>query len=183
MNRMLAASTTLLLGMSLLTAGLASPGRAAQDTAPTLVETVREATAPYADVAAAEAAGYLPMLGCVNGPTGGAMGIHYMHEALIGDGELAADKPEALLYEQRDGRLHFLGVEYLVLADAWDGRHDGPPILMGQLFNHVGAPNRYGNPAFYELHVWVGKPNPSGMFADFNPDVSCEAFTTDTESI
>jgi hypothetical protein len=40
----------------------------------------------------------------------------------------------------------------------------------------VGAPNRYGLPAFYELHVWAWKTNPSGMFADWNPRVSCEEF-------
>lgn len=162
--------------LSLAIVGPVAAKPAAQDATPTLVEAVKEATAPYADATAAAAAGYMPMLGCVNGPTGGAMGLHYMNPDLIGDGELAAEKPEALLYEQKDGKLQFLGVEYLVLADAWDGSHDGPPILMGQLFNYVGAPNRYGNPAFYELHVWAGKDNPSGMFADNNPNVSCAEY-------
>ena len=141
----------------------------------TLVAAVRQATSPYQDVAAAQAAGYAPMLGCVSGPQAGAMGEHYMNPALIGDGKLDPSKPEALLYEpQADGTSKFLGVEYLVLGDAWDSAHDGPPILMGQLFNYVGAPNRYGNPAFYELHVWAGQANPNGMFADFNPTVTCE---------
>ena len=38
----------------------------------------------------------------------------------------------------------------------------------------VGADNRYGIPAFYELHAWVWKDNPAGTFADYNPDVTCE---------
>jgi hypothetical protein len=46
-------------------------------------------------------------------------------------------------------------------------------MLMGQLFNYVGSPNRYGLPAFYELHVWAWQSNPDGVFADFNPQVSC----------
>ncbi len=50
---------------------------------------------------------------------------------------------------------------------------------MGQLFNYVGSPNRYGIPAFYELHVWGWENNPAGVFADWNAHVSCEAFTGD----
>jgi hypothetical protein len=44
---------------------------------------------------------------------------------------------------------------------------------MGQVFNYVGAPNRYRLPAFYELHVWAWRHNPAGMFADWNPNVAC----------
>jgi hypothetical protein len=138
------------------------------------VEAVRQATAPFPDPAAAEAAGYVHMLGCVSGPLDGAMGLHYVNADLVGDGELNAAHPEILIYAQQDGAMHFVGVEYLVLADAWEAKHEGPPILMGQLFNFVGAPNRYRNPPFYELHVWTGQDNPHGMFADWNPSVSCE---------
>jgi hypothetical protein len=44
---------------------------------------------------------------------------------------------------------------------------------MGQHFHYVGSPNRYGLPAFYELHVWAWRDNPNGTFADWNPKVSC----------
>ena len=50
---------------------------------------------------------------------------------------------------------------------------------MGQLFQYNSSPNRYGIPAFYELHVWAWKDNPDGMFVDWNPRVSCEEFTGD----
>ena len=51
----------------------------------------------------------------------------------------------------------------------------GPtPDLDGTLFNLVTAPNRYGLPDFYELHVWAWEPNPSGSFADWNTHVHCE---------
>ena len=177
MNRVTTLTMIGVLGLGLGTFGQAAPSRAAQEATPaptTLVEAVRQATAPYQDVQAALDAGYAPMLGCVSGPQSGAMGEHYMNGALIGDGELEASQPEALLYApQADGTVRLAGVEYLVLADAWDASHDGPPLLLGQLFNYVGAPNRYRNPAFYELHVWASQDNPNGMFADFNPTVSC----------
>jgi hypothetical protein len=105
------------------------------------------------------------------------MGIHYVNGDLVGDGELDAARPEALLYELRNGRLQITGVEYVVIAEAWDANHDTPPMLMGQMFNFVGSPNRYRLPAFYELHVWAWKHNSDGMFADWNPGVSCESFT------
>ena len=73
--------------------------------------------------------------------------------------------------------MNLLGVEYLVIAEAWDAAHDAPPVLEGQMFNLVGSPNRYGIPAFYELHVWAWRSNTAGLFADFNPKVSCRDYT------
>jgi hypothetical protein len=144
--------------------------------APTLVDTVRQVIAQYRDVAKAEKAGYAVLHGCVSGPQEGAMGVHYANGSLVGDGALDAMHPEALLYEFRDGRAQIVGVEYVVLADDWNAHHQAPPVLMGQLFNYSAAPNRFGIPAFYELHVWAGKTNPAGMFADWNPRVSCDSF-------
>lgn len=62
---------------------------------------------------------------------------------------------------------------------AGEAKHPTPPVLMGQLFNYSGAPNRFGIPAFYELHVWAGRNNPAGVFADWNTRVSCEEFVGD----
>ncbi len=108
------------------------------------------------------------------------MGIHYANADLIGDGALDGTKPELLIYEQKDGQLILVGVEFLVLAAQWDdpaaGHAPGAPVLQGQLFNYVGAPNRYGLDAFYELHVWAWLDNPNGPFADFNPAVSCDEY-------
>ena len=145
---------------------------------PTLVEEVRRSTARFNEVAAAEKAGYAPFLGCVSGPQEGAMGLHYVNGDLVGDGLLDAQRPEALMYEVKDGRLRFVGVEFIVLAEAWDAAHKKtPPTLMGQAFHFTPSPNRYGIPAFYALHVWAWKHNPHGMFVDWNPKVSCEGFT------
>ena len=51
---------------------------------------------------------------------------------------------------------------------------DERPALDGHLLNFVNAPNRYGLPAFYEIHVWAWEHNPVGSFADWNTHVSCD---------
>ena len=48
-----------------------------------------------------------------------------------------------------------------------------PPTLFGHEFHLVEAGNRYGLPAFYELHAWIWHHNPSGMFEDWNPHIDC----------
>ncbi len=179
--------TVLIIGLVLVLAmavtAVALAGRLNQaDPEQTLVEMVRQATDPYHDLAAAEAAGYGLFHGCVSSPTEGSMGVHMVNGALVGDGELDAMNPEAILYEPNNGRMQLVGVEYVVIADDWHANNDGPPVLMGQLFNYVSSPNRYGIPAFYELHVWAWQRNALGMFADWNPRVSCVEYTAESGS-
>lgn len=147
-----------------------------------LVQAVRQAGEPYKDVDNAIADGYGLFLGCVSVPQEGAMGIHYPNGTLVGDGMLDPMHPEVLVYELRNGRQSLIAVEYLVLADDWNTNNESPPVLMGQVFNYVGSPNRYGMPAFYELHVWAWKANPNGVFADWNPRVTCEEFNLEASS-
>lgn len=145
-----------------------------------LVAAVREATAQYQDVAQAVHDGYVPVLGCVSSPDDGSMGAHYLKPELLGDGAEDVAHPELLVYEpSHSGRLRLVAVEYLTLADLWDAGHtDGsPPILMGQLFNYTDGPNRFRLPAHYSLHVWAWKFNPKGVFAMWNPRVSCASYT------
>jgi hypothetical protein len=125
------------------------------------------------------AAGYEPVNGCVSGPNEGAMGLHFVKGDLVGDGQVDPEQPEALIYAPTKRGLELAGVEYLVLADAWHAANPGPPVLAGQLMHYVGAPNRYGLPGFYELHVWAWKPNPRGTFADWHPGVSCDRYVPD----
>jgi hypothetical protein len=143
------------------------------------VEQVRDATSAFRDVDAAVAAGYESLGACVSGPEEGAMGIHY-GGPFTNDGVLRVDQPDLLLYEQRGGRLRLLGVEYLQEVAGWTGP---PPVLAGQQFQFVDSPNRYGLGAFYELHVWAWKDNPSGSFADWNPDVSCDGYSGEPGSV
>jgi hypothetical protein len=139
-----------------------------------LVQTVRTATMQFANVNAATAAGYQPLFGCVSGPDQGAMGIHYINLALYGDGKLDATRPEALIYEPLNGGLVLVGVEYIVDAATWLSQNSSPPMLEGQAFQLVNSPNRYGLPAFFELHVWAWRDSPNGAFVDWNTRVSCE---------
>ena len=71
--------------------------------------------------------------------------------------------------------MRLVGVEFIVLADAWTKAHPAgpPPALDGNLLNYVDAPNRYGLPAFYEIHVWAWERNPMGSYADWNTHVTC----------
>ena len=143
-----------------------------------LVKIVREATERFQDVEAAKAEGYALQFGCVSGSDAGAMGMHFVNGPLVMDGELDATHPEIVIYEPLpNGRLKLIGADYLVLADAWNAKHASPPELMGQLFHLFDAPNRFGLPAFYTLHVWAWKENPTGTFVNWHTNVSCNAFS------
>jgi len=147
-----------------------------------LVSVVREATERFKDVAAAEAEGYFLQFGCVTGPDSGAMGLHYVNFPLVLDGELDPTKPEIVIYEPvGNGKVKMTGADYLVLADAWHAKHSGPPELMGQLMHLFEAPNRFGLPAFYTLHVWAWKENPTGMFVNWHSNISCDSFAGGTD--
>jgi hypothetical protein len=138
-----------------------------------LVEQVRDATDAFRHTIPGE---YQQFLGCVSGPEQGAMGVHFVNFALV-DGKPEVNAPEALIYEVKDGRARLVGVEYIVPVDAWHPAEGEPPVpvLDGQVFHFNESPNRFGLPAFYELHVWAWRDNPNGTFADWNPRVSCDA--------
>lgn len=138
------------------------------------MEIVRNNTRQFIDVYAAVSAGYQPLFGCVSGPDHGAMGVHYINLALVGDGEIDASRPEALIYEPSNGGLRLVGVEFIVDAADWMARHNSPPVLERQAFQFVNSPNRFGLAAFFELHVWAWRDNPCGAFVDWNTRVSCE---------
>jgi len=142
-----------------------------------LIRIVREATERYKDVSAAEADGYVLQFGCVSGPDSGAMGLHYVNGTLVNKGELDPWHPQIVIYEPTaNGGLKLIGADFLLMADMWDKKKQGPPELMGQLFHYFEAPNRFGLPAFYTLHVWAWKDNPNGAFVNWHPNVSCEQF-------
>ncbi|MGB5132105.1 MAG: hypothetical protein WBO00_05790 [Steroidobacteraceae bacterium] len=161
----------LLAAASLCVTSIALSDDAKQKKPSPLVEKVRQATAQYLDVQIAVANGYLPGP-CVSGPNQGAMGVHFINSSLLGK-EVNAETPEALIYEPtHDGRMRLVGVEYITFAADWVGE---VPTLDGHLFHLSSAPNRYGIPAFYELHVWAWRDNPEGTFSDWNTHVTCDA--------
>ena len=134
---------------------------------------LQRATAPYHDFDAAVRAGYgTRITPCWTHRTQGAMGYHYGNPALI-DGTVDLLQPEVLMYEpQPGGHLRLVGLEYIVPIEAWQGA--APPTLLGHEFHpHSFLP-------IYKLHVWLWRANPSGIFADWNPKVSCD-FAAETE--
>lgn len=155
---------------------------------------IARATAAFADIATARAAGYTvwspdphaPGATCPSSHEG-QMGYHLVNVGLrgnaadpaAGDAEINRFHPEMLLFErQHDGTLRLVGVEYLVFKAAWEREHGvgaAPPEVLGQplLFSsHSFTP---GGPDIehYELHVWLWTPNPLGIFHPWNPLVSC----------
>lgn len=141
------------------------------------------ATARFHDLDAAQAAGYTihvadaAGLTCIAQPGEGAMGDHFANGALLLDsGVIDAAEPEALVYERRnDGTFKLVALEYIVFQADWQAAgNTSPPALFGRTFDLVASPNRYGLPAFYALHAWLWKPNPSGLFYAWNPHVSCD---------
>jgi hypothetical protein len=129
---------------------------------------LRSATQNFSDVGVAAAAGYTaPLTGCMSDATQGGMGFHIGNPDRI-NATVELERPEVLLYEpQPGGGRELVAVEYLVPFDAWTAAN--PPALMGQSFKR--------NEAFgvWALHVWLYRDNPSGIFADWNPRVSCAA--------
>ena len=101
-----------------------------------------------------------------------------MNLPLVVDDVLDATRPEIVIYEPTpSGRLRLIGADFLVFKDVWDAKHpDAPPQLMGQLFPLFEAPDRFGLPAFYTLHVWAWKESPAGTFVNWHPKVSCDSF-------
>lgn len=152
-----------------------------------LVQIVRQATQRYLNVANA-GPDYGPVLGCVSGSDHGAMGVHYVNgnllngETQLSTGQLDPTRPQALIYEpQPNGEMKLVGVEFIIFASALPPNTvplvDGHPMLYidGPTASRPAATlNRYGLPAFFELHVWAWKDNPQGSFVDWNNHVSCD---------
>ena len=142
---------------------------------------VRAATAKFHDFGAVSADGrgeFRDAMGiaCIAAQGLGAMGIHYVKGSIVGDGAIDASDPEAVIYEpQPNGRKRLVALEYVVFKADWDANHASPPALFGQTFNFTPSPNRYGLPPIYSLHARLWKANPAGMFAPWNPNVSCAA--------
>jgi len=146
-----------------------------------LVAAVREVTERYKDVSQV-GPDFSLLFGCVSGGDYGAMGLHFVNMNRVGDGLIDERTPEILLYEPTpNGRLRLTGADYLVLAADWNKNHAHAPELNGQLFHFFDAPNRFGLPPFYTLHVWAWKDNPLGTFTNWNPNVSCTGFNGATQ--
>ncbi len=147
--------------------GVASP--------PDDLQALKAATARYHSFTQAERDGYtIAGEPCVESPLG-AMGIHAINPALIDDRAIDPMRPEILLYvPDENGRLELVGVEYLTFdADGDLSTDDDRPSLFGQPFDGPMEGHTPTMPVHYDLHVWVWAKNTSGLFAMFNPSLSC----------
>ena len=131
---------------------------------------LRAATARFHRFAVADEEGYdfLFLNTCIVDQSGaglGGMGYHYVNTALL-DGQVSIAAPEAVLYEPGpNGQLNLVALEYVIPKAAWTAPN--PPELLGQEFTL----NAFD---LWALHVWVWKRNPSGIYADWNPNVNCD---------
>ena len=121
------------------------------------------------------------------------MGIHYARPDLLGitgppsprvngtGTHTDFTRPAILIYEpQADGSLQLVAVENLVFIAAWEqAGNTGRPTFLGREFDlmaddpatrvdeaHMFEPH-------YDLHVWLYRENPNGLFAQFNPNATC----------
>lgn len=160
-----------------LVVALASFAAAGND----LVSDARAATARFNSTEQAEKAGYgpfpagVPLHECIMAlDSSGGMGFHWLNPALL-DATIDPRAPEVLVYAPREnGTLELVALEYVVFADAWAAENGSTaPTVFGKELSLVPAPNRYEIPAFWQRHIWLYEQNPAGLFADFNPAVSC----------
>jgi hypothetical protein len=108
--------------------------------------------------------------GCVSHPTNGAMGYHYFNAALVSDNAVDPLKPEVLVYESgADGGLKLVAVEWVVRGPNTNppGVSTAPSVLGMDM--HILVPAV----GFWIKHAWIWRHNPAGMFADWNPEVTC----------
>jgi len=166
---------------SVATAQVKQQGKADGGNA-TAIAAVKAALDKYKDPIAAVRDGYFSTVGCIDFPAGGsehgsmeykpgAMGVHFLNPALIGP-KLDSTKPQVLLYEPVGDQLVLTGAEWFVptavsktppsvLGHQLMGPMEGhPPILPAELHH-------------WDLHVWLYKDNPNGMYSPTNSAVKC----------
>ena len=131
------------------------------------LERVRAVTAPFKDIAAAQAAGW-PTSNppCLASPSAGGMGHHYVNRAHVDD-KVEVERPEILLYApDGNGKQKLVAVEYIIPYRIRP-RDADPPTIFGQPLR------RSDELSLWYLHVWAWEENSNGLFADWNPKVKC----------
>jgi hypothetical protein len=164
------------VAVSLAVSSSASQGQAKMAAAPTAMspdlDAARAALAKYSDPFVAIRDGYFSTLACIDFPAGmtdgsveyppGAMGVHLLNPANIGP-KLDPAKPQVLIYEPVGDKLVLAGAEWFVPIQAAGGvgPMDGHEPIMPTSLRH------------YDLHVWLWKDNPRGMFTSTNAALKC----------
>jgi hypothetical protein len=173
-------ATATLCALALVAVGAGTAG-AQTKAEPAELEALRAALKKYEDPYVAVHDGYFSSVGCIviEKPGGagqvaykpGGMGIHFLNLAAVGPVP-DPKKPTVLLYEPDGDKLRLTGAEWFVPLAAskerpslWGRPFDGPmmghPPLLPAALTH------------WDLHVWLYKKNPLGVFAPTNPEVKC----------
>ena len=166
---------------------LAAPSASAQTRADSLaLDSLRAALQKYQDPYAAVFDGYFSSVACVDiarpGAPGhvpyqpGGMGIHFLNMSVVGPVPDPAH-PSVLIYEPDGAKLRLVAAEWFIplatgvkgrpqlLHMAFDGPMEGHMPLMPMELHH------------WDLHVWLFKHNPRGMFNATNPNVKCGGYS------
>jgi hypothetical protein len=165
-----------------LRGGLQAQAAASQSELSSELGKAKAALEKYQDPVLAVHDGYFSTLGCVEYPKAGApgevpypaggMGVHFFNSSLIGQ-PLDPTRPQVLVYEPSGDKLKLVAAEWFVplatgvkerpelFGRPFDGPMEGHYPLMPHAMSH------------YDLHVWLWKPNPAGMFSPTNPALKC----------
>jgi hypothetical protein len=134
---------------------------------------VRDALNKYQAPVLAVHDGYFSTLGCVQFPAaagpgqvpsyrGGGMGVHFFSVTLISP-ELDPLRPPVLLYEPRGDKLALVAAEWFVPLATGINRRSSEGLSKGPMEGHHRLMPATMN--HYDLHGWLWKDNPSGMFS------------------
>ncbi|MGQ0537410.1 MAG: hypothetical protein ACT4R6_00565 [Gemmatimonadaceae bacterium] len=149
---------------------------------PPELASVRAGLEKYRDPVVAIHDGYLSTLACIEYPQGssegtmqyapGGMGVHFLNLSYIGP-TLDQSKPQVLIYEPVGDKLELVAAEWFMPAEVagaarpkifgkeLEGPMEGHKPVMPAGFHH------------YDLHVWLWKSNPAGVFSATNAAVKC----------
>ena len=170
------------IGSTLLTLATAAQTHAQSQALPAELQSVRKLLDKYNDPVAAVYDGFYSTLGCIAYPNGGgdgamkyapgAMGVHFLNMGNVGP-TLDPSKPQVLIYEPVGDKLKLVAAEWFMPAEIANGK---APSIFGQ---ELGGPMEGHQPLMpaglhhYDLHVWLWKTNPEGVFSPTNPAVKC----------
>jgi hypothetical protein len=151
-------------------------------TLPAELAEVKAALERYTDPVVAIREGFLSTVGCIDYPKGsehgtmqykaGGMGIHFINFSNVGP-VLDPAKPQVLIYLPEGDKLRLAAAEWFVPAELVK---DKRPAIFGK---ELEGPMEGHEPLMppqlhhYDLHVWLWKDNPAGVFSPTNPDVKC----------
>jgi hypothetical protein len=160
---------------------------------------IRHATARFRDINVAFSEGYvMPEAHCVSAAAEGepkqlgAMGVHIVRPDLLAITAMSPrvngvgthtdfTRPSVLVYEpQPNGGYELVAVENIVFAQAWHaaGNLKRPAFHGNEYYQVIDNPltptdEAHGFAPHYELHIWLYRENPAGMFMPFNVRAHC----------